>query len=514
MQSIWLSLLWKEWREYRWKLAALSVVILAPPFLFTAMIEANSLEVFIQILLGTLLSYGFLAGMFLGMGVAARENGVGTIAFLKSLPNPMWKAAAAKLLVASVVATTPIVLLLVISYGCYRAGFFYFENITHFFASMNVDPAVPWTVADWFLRCLLAAVVGTLSLLWWAAALGVNRSDEIRAGAVAFLGIAAIWFCGFYLLYLSDKHHLRILGEGLVLVTAAAPAGMLALINPNTSGALAEKPAAMIVAFSMIALIGHAGVLGWFLYRFGRVSPKTGRGDELQGKAIITGSLKAPFKSQLTAIVWKQMRETGPLALVALAAILAIAGFASWVTPNSRETFSQMFLAMGGSMSFFVVMVTGIGLYLDELQPGLNHFWRSRPNDFRLWFGVKFLAGILVMVTVLGIPLFLAGWSQWNEEYNPEWKELWGDTLFGVWFFVLTYSLAMTYQCLVRQPLYAAILTFATIFFGFFALKVSFEVFNLEFSHLVQIVAAMILPLVGTVFLAWKTVKHDWGWKQ
>ncbi len=162
-------------------------------------------------------------------------------------------------------------------------------------------------------------------------------------------------------------------------------------------------------------------------------------------------------------------------------------------------------------MSFFVVMVAGIGLYLDELKPGLNHFWRSRPNDLRLSFGVKFLAGLLVLVTVLGVPLFLAGWNQWNEEYNPEWKELWGGTLFGVWFFVLTYSLSMTYQCLVRQPIYAVVFTLATLLIGGFVLSLSD--FNLQ-RETAMVATGMIVSLVVVVGLAWMTVKHDWGWKQ
>jgi len=512
MNSVWLSLLWKEWSEYRWKLAALSVAILVPPFLFTAMIEANSLQVFIHNLMGTLFSYGFLAGMFLGMGVAARENGVGTTGFVQSLPIPMWKAAAAKLLVASVTAATPIVLLIVVSYGCYRSGFIYVEDMNHFFAWRNVDPAVPGAVAGWFLSCLLAAVFGTLSLLWWAAALGVNRSDEIRAGAIGFLGIVAIWFCAGYLLYLSDKYDLRVLQEGLELVTAAAPAGPMSQFNPSFPWSYTQKPTYMSIVFSMIALIGHAGVLGWFLFRFGRVSPKTGRGDKLQSETVVAGSPKAPFKSQLTAIAWKQMRETGPLAVLALPAILAMSGLVVWTASDEQLNFSQIFLQVGASMSFFVVLVAGIGLYLDELEPGLNHFWRSRPNDFRLWFGIKYFAGILVLVTVLGIPLFLAGWSQWSDTYNREWKELWGGTLFGAWFFVITYSLAMTAQCLVRQPIYAVVLTLATMCLGVFAVS-QIDV-KPQVSVTAVAVIGMILSLAVVIALAWKTVKHDWGWKQ
>jgi hypothetical protein len=324
MQSIWLSLLWKEWREYRWKLASLSAVIIVPPFLFGVWLETNNPEAFVPLLIGTLMCYGFSAAMFLGMGVAARENGVGTIGFLRSLPIPTWKAAAAKLLVASIVAATPIVLLIAVFYGCYHTGYFKPEDIKLLVAGSIVDPEAPWATTYWFLQMLLAAVIGTLSLLWWVAALGVNRSDEIRACAIGFLGIVVIWLSGSYLLHLADKYQLRILEDGLVLFIAAIPAGVSRLIAPTAGGPLTEKAAAMFVAFYSIGLIGHVGVVGLFLYRFGRVSPKTGRGDEVLSKTAVSPSLKAPFKSQLTAIAWKQMRETGPLALMALPGILAI----------------------------------------------------------------------------------------------------------------------------------------------------------------------------------------------
>lgn len=300
MQTVWQSLLWKEWCEQRWKLAVLSVVIVVPPFLFTALIEPGGLEIFCQVLLGTLSSYAFLAGMFLGMGVAARENGIGTVGFLQSLPIPMWRAAAAKLFIASLVAATPVMVLTVISYECYRAGFFDLDDIGQFHGFGTVDPAVPRTVVECLLRCLLAAVVGTLSILWWVAALGVNRSDEIRAGAIAFLGIAAIWLCGGCLLYLAGKYDLLLLRETLELATAAAPAGMLALISPANSGALAGKSLSVIVAFSMIAAIGHVGVLAWFLYRFGRVSTKTGQGGLLAGCVDVRLQSKTAF--QITTI--------------------------------------------------------------------------------------------------------------------------------------------------------------------------------------------------------------------
>lgn len=128
-----------------------------------------------------------------------------------------------------------------------------------------------------------------------------------------------------------------------------------------------------------------------------------------------------------------------------------------------------------------------------------------------MWFSVKYATGLLVLTATLGLPLLVAGSHFFGSvEHLRDRKELLVGMLLFSWLVIEAYSLAMLAQCLVRQPLYAAVVTLGGILFSFlFASKI----LDVEFSSVLQAVPLMILILVGTVYLAWKTVKHDWGGK-
>ena len=115
-----------------------------------------------------------------------------------------------------------------------------------------------------------------------------------------------------------------------------------------------------------------------------------------------------------------------------------------------------------------------------------------------------------MLFVLLGIPIFLAGFVEQSNYSNFTWKDLWTGTYFAVWLFTITYSLAMTAQCLTRHPLYAAALTVTALMLGSFSWHKAEQ--NLEPSALVG-TTSMIVALSVVVFLGWKTVKHDWGWK-
>ena len=141
VNSIWLSLLWKEWREYRWKLAALTtfVLLVVAVSILIALDGYKNQSWWLRIsnYLGMypvlLLAYGFLAGFFLSMSVAAKEDGDGTAPFLHSLPAAGWKFGSAKLIMASLTATLPIFIGTIISYFYIRSYFHSSTEYEYFF---------------------------------------------------------------------------------------------------------------------------------------------------------------------------------------------------------------------------------------------------------------------------------------------------------------------------------------------------------------------------------------------
>ena len=82
MQSVWQSLLWKEWQELKWKLVALTVFPLLLLLIFIVGIEYTEEYIGLRYINDTinssmnsvLMSYCVLAGAFLGMHVAGREK--------------------------------------------------------------------------------------------------------------------------------------------------------------------------------------------------------------------------------------------------------------------------------------------------------------------------------------------------------------------------------------------------------------------------------------------------------
>ncbi len=508
MRTVWHSLLWKEWCEHRWKLVVLSMALLGILLLIMSWQAKGSLRYVPEFVFGMLYFYGLLVGMFLGMALAAEENGVGTAAFLQMLPSPQWKAALAKLVIVSLVATVPVVLLGSVSYLLYRAGFFYHDDIGLFVGDEHPELVPFYITGTWFARCAMLGVLTTLSLLWWMAAVGVIRSDEIRAGAMGFLGIVAIWLCFGYLLHLADKHELPNLVHALAVAASAAPGGPLFwqvyCADEGTRFPAYDHPS------PVVSIVGHIGVAACFLLRFGRTSLRTGKATDSLDIPAAYGSLKAPFRSQFSAVAWKQFLETGPLAIVALAAVFVMSAIGYFVTEVPWRNFSEIFVSVGAGMTFLVVIVAGIGVFLEDLQPNLSHFWRSRPTDPWLWFAVKYASAMLVLVTILGIPLKLAASGYWDAvEHLGDRRELLIGTLYFSRFFVMAYSLAMTAHCLLRQPIYAAVLTVLAIWLGSAAFAWVFKE-----PHWTLVVSAMILSLAATISLGWLAVRNDWGWKR
>ena len=84
---VWLILLWKEWLELRWKLAALTAVPLA--ILVVVVLQVPDLV--LTTLASALGGYTAVATLFLAMSVSADEQADGTLEFVRGLPVERWK---------------------------------------------------------------------------------------------------------------------------------------------------------------------------------------------------------------------------------------------------------------------------------------------------------------------------------------------------------------------------------------------------------------------------------------
>ncbi len=496
MQTIWRSLLWKEWHEHKWKLLALSTILVAAPMAGSLIVEK---EAWFEILSAMLLPYAFLAGLFVAMGIAAGENARGTMPFFESLPVPMWKAAAAKFFWAAVTVVLPIFLMVGFVYGLCQLwdylGVDYLNYIVRrgYFFSGGKN-------GSWWVQVLVIGSLGSLSLLVWGAAAGVNRRDEVRAGAVAVLVIVC-WF--FALAQLGDwivsepGHPLLV---WFATAASTGPAGP-AFINSVIAREALAKSASPTLSYWLIVTAGvlsHSCLLGWYLMRFGRPGPSFvhSRKQSVVPKTEATW-LAPPRRSKLSAIAWKQTRELGPLALAAVATIAGLS-LITHLQSEYRLHFEQNLIVVTVMLGFFLVVVAGIGVFYEDLKPKVDTFWRSRPVNVHLWFWVKFLTGLVIIACALGTPVLFAYWRLGGRPPNsPD-----GGTM--ALFLLTLYCWSVAAICLVRRPVYAAIFSLASVILLPLAAHL--------LSHWVQVSGWPIL-IAMCVLTAWLAVRYNLGYK-
>jgi hypothetical protein len=306
MRTIWHSLAWKEWHEHKWKLAAITAVmwsVVAFVMLFSfwdRYVLATTQFAIISALVPM--------AVFIGASAAAGEQSHRTLTFLQSLPIPLWRVALLKLGFGAVSLVVPLLLTLgLVMVGCIilaAAGI----------DSRAIDDISESFISnDWRLSTILVGTLLAGSLLLWCAALGANRKDEVSAGAVALASILAwwllLWICWGVLLSGStdpDTARLRAIGIG----SAYGGVFFLPDLAPNSTD---------VLIFGGLSIVMTHGLLAaWFVRQFGRTDStdiRSPRGAALDVHSV--GRLASPWRWPVTAIAWKQFRETGTLAVVA-----------------------------------------------------------------------------------------------------------------------------------------------------------------------------------------------------
>ena len=494
MNSVWSSLLWKEWREHRAKLFALlavTLVFLPAPWIGSDPRETvqNGMILFVLIMPAV--------SLFVGAGIAAGEHSRRTIGFLQALPIGTKKPAVAKLAIASAVAYAPTVLLLLLFV---LWGWLMPDDDIH---------AMYWGVYAYVATLGLASV----SLVIWMAAVGVNRSDEVRAGAIGLLLMLVYWAALAYL-FPGSREPWPLWHR---LLTAAAPAGMVnAAFYEELLGINFSRT--NIAPILLTAAISHAILAAIYVYRFGRVS--TARTQVVEQPVLersITIALRPPRRGPIRATVWKQLRETAPLALLGAGGILCVATILVRAlrsvdqvgnTPSLAHVAAIAWLVVG----IFVSLVAGIGLFADDLRPQLNTFWRSRPISPDQWFAVKFTAGLLLTLVMLVAPLILlVGVSTaiyGIDEVIPgalgAGEVIIGLTL-GLAAQATAFCVAAAAFALVRQPVAAAIIAIVI------CIATAAVVGDVENSYARAAMAVVVLATFGTAF-AWHAVRKDLSW--
>ncbi len=503
MRSLWHSLLWKEWHEHKWKLVGWLLLVGVFSLLsYSTGGEGHNLPIAVSVIL---FLFSFVAAIFTGMYTAGGENGRGTMSFLQTLPVTMQKPAAAKLLMSLVATTIPVVAVIGLAYA--YLALFSLDEAWDGFSAADVLFST-WGFQHWLLGLGLSSILCIASLLLWMAAAGVNRSDEIRAGAAGFLTMAVVWFGLGLLGYWAVKWELPGLDYASV-VLAGAPGGPV-VVRDLIERESWRSPLPFIIS----GIVGHAGVLAWYLRRFGRKAVRPARTLGKRLKATKSDWLAPPRHSQLTAIIWKQVNETGPLALMAAAAVLVMSVLIFWLNPSIhvQESRGEVLASLTFGVGFLVTVVAGQGVFLEDLKPKIGIFWRSRPVNITQWFFVKYFTGLTVLVMTFGSLLLLAlafdKGDQWLLATDNQGEHL-AVIASCALIFLLIYTISMASYCLGQQPIISVVAALGILFFGSYALGVVLNRFDLD--GYVGF-AAMLVAQVAATAIAWLALRNNWGW--
>lgn len=52
-------------------------------------------------------------------------------------------------------------------------------------------------------------------------------------------------------------------------------------------------------------------------------------------------------------------------------------------------------------IAFLAAAVAGVGLFMEDLRPGVHAFWRSRPIPIDHWFWLKYVGGLACLAGTL-----------------------------------------------------------------------------------------------------------------
>lgn len=504
MNSIWYALLWKESREQRWKLVTLLVatcLFLPIPWLHDA--QGRWAEVIVAPLINVVAPLLLLAvplvGMFLGAGIAASEQSQRTIGFLQSLPTSTRRIAVIKLFTAIATVLTPCTVAIGVAYVWMWAG-----------VLPNEAASNPHTLE----LAVLSYGLAVVSLLIWMAAAGVNRNDEVQAGAIGLLVILTCWAAlGLFVEWPGINPSIS------RICYAAAPAGAVTIFQGLSNGPVLLAPGAENPSrwpLIVTALVTHGALIAWYVQRFGRVVPGRRQAVDTLPRMSEVAWLGPPRVRPWTAILWKQTRETMPLAALGAAAILCVSiSIASVVYRHSGEFGADFAFAAGMTWmvaGFLVSVVAGIGLLMDDLRPGLHGFWRSRPINPDQWFVIKFTVSLLTTVLTLALPTIIifggvvaANGGDASLDGYININLIWLLPILGLLAQVGAFSIAAAAMAFTRQPVTAAIVAILTAI-GAIAFSEAYA------TSAVRLATFIAVAIATATLAAWLAVRNNWGW--
>ena len=387
------ALMWKEWREYRWKLAVLGILLPAAVVLIRLALGMRDPEAFYVAQFGL----GFMAlvlPLFVAVETVAGERasgGRGTWGTLAALPVHAGAACAVKLFWGLVTLYVPLVTAALLAERLFMGG-------------TRVEPGMD-------IRWLsVAGLCGAYYL--WTVVLGVRCATELGVvvRGLCFLAatILAAVVCDSFPTFPTAWWQY----DARRYLLCASPFSFCLVSEVAKGDDLATFLVVQLIEMLWLVLIA--------CWRFERLA----RGGRRERRPAVAGEARRGIIlwrlrtwSPTRAMVWKAWRETRmlPVATLGIAVVIGVIGMSGeFIRIYSRggdwrwqgmesETLRAVAISMVG-LGFILAVAIGAVLTCADLQPKVEGFWRSRPIHAGQYYWNKYLMGLLVVLVSISVP--------------------------------------------------------------------------------------------------------------
>lgn len=443
--AIWKTLFWKELHEHKWKMLSLIAMVLSVIVLQLIRSDVETglvLVVYVYIL---------AAPIYITMGVSSAEQANRSISFVKAIPNPIWQAGVARVIVGWLVLMAPLVSACAV---CQLHLLFSPEATKQYSGMRQWMQLESAHNAVWFMT---AIIVGMATNLYsWILLTTVNQTSELRAGLIGLLTVVALFFSGILSVNRWQFNGHAPESNFAWLVVSIGPMASTVWSDSSIWAKTGHYWSVVVVQLLTIGVLLVSAARrygGRTLFRL----PELGGGRNPDHRANLP--LSQPFTSPHKALLWMQLRESIPIALCGFVVVLLLAGLELEAQRYHATVDSGMFVGC------VLAVILAVGSYVPHLEAKLHTFWRSRPIPPSQWFWMKYIAGAAVIVLCYDMPLFVLQ-RMLSSDVHPflvHQLSFAADTGFPILLHLFIYSVVVLAACSIRHPIYSGVLGVAAV---------------------------------------------------
>lgn len=450
------SLAWKEWRESRGYLAALTLWMAFAGCYTIGYELAYGFHAPVGQFGSWALFYTICAATLLAMRAAQGERAEGTLSFSAAMPVSMRRVAAVRLAGAVATLALPVLiaaalLALALATGLVEQAAPRGEGPL---PRLPERPTAPLSIALEQLASVTAiAVLGGVELLLLLCVIGNRLRSQAQVGFLgAVLGLGSTIASGLF--WYGVRRPYAQLAYGALL-----PQSLVVLwgYGEANGGVYTDHELATYRWYALALSLPLLAVLAdVFVVQYGR---RRAEGPAKPRKRLLPAAplwLRLPprLPGRWGALVWLELRQSLPLVTFGLLFGVLITVASVVTDPRGLGSMGETVLSEMPHTTAFVGLlwaaVVGSGLYASDLRADLGAFWRSRPISPRAWFWCKFVVGLIAVVGVLDGFTILASWNA--PRSGPSNGMSWAYVGCFPIMHAFMYAMAVLGTCWLRRP--------------------------------------------------------------